>query len=219
MTTVLDTETLQAYQALCSFCGWALFEDLTPELVAGFAEQADLFAEAPFSTVAPEESATIASVFTKAAEDKESFELLRQDRSYLFYMTGVSHTSPYESVYRTDDETVFGPTTLEVRAAYKVRNLEFPLAASQPDDHLGLEFMFLAHLLGLASQGDETALEDARSFLSDHTLVFASAYLSKVEQQAESAYYRAVAGLCQKTLDALSADLGAIPSAAPYSRG
>ncbi|MDR2197798.1 MAG: molecular chaperone TorD family protein [Coriobacteriales bacterium] len=72
---------------------------------------------------------------------------VKQEHSFLFSMTGQSHASPYESVYRTDDQTMFGPSTLEVRAAYRAQGLQFPRAAREPDDHIGLEFMFVATLL------------------------------------------------------------------------
>ena len=142
------------------------------------------------------------------------------DRTYLFYMVGVSKTSPYESVYRTDDATLFGPTCLQVRKAYEDQGVAFERRASEPEDHLGLEFSFCATLLGrvseqLAAGDDERARETlaaVATFLSEHPLVFAPIYLDHVATRAKSAYYRSIAGICRGTLESLARDLDVAPA-------
>lgn len=220
----LSSETILAYQALCSFSAWALFSDLERESLQGFAQEAAMFSEEPFTSIEPQASACIGGYFERAKTDVEAvYKELHEDRSYLFYMIGASNTSPYESVYRTDDYTMFGPTTLEVRAAYRAYGLAFPQQASEPDDHIGLEFSFVAHLLECAAQGNEAALDDAAQFLSDHLLVFAPVYLANVQTRAHSPFYAAVAKLALATLKALAAELGAqasdVPLIQPFEAG
>lgn len=217
-TPDLSPETCAAYQALCSFCSWALYDDPAPDALRGLAAERALFCEPPFSQVAPDASAAFGELLSAlapdAAEDGPAaaealLDEVRRDRSYLFYMVGASHTSPYESVYRTDDHTMMGPTTLEVRAAYRARGLVFERAASEPDDHVGLEFAFAAHLLGRAAGGEACCLADCRDFLDRHLLTFAPAYLDVLEQRARSPYYRLVARMAQATLASLADALGA----------
>lgn len=215
----LSAESCRAYQALCSFCSWGLFSDPADQL-SMFAEDRDMFAEAPFSQVAPEAALALRDALA-VGEGEEGLKALARevylDRTYLFLMVGSSHTSPYESVYRTDDSTMFGPTTLEVRAFYRANGLRFERAETEPDDHIGLELAFAAHLLDKAASaleaGDaaaaETALSALRSFLSDHILVFAPMYLGNVQRRAKSAFYAAVAGIAEGTLSALADALGA----------
>ena len=69
-----------------------------------------------------------------------------------------------------------------------------------PDDHIALEFAFLAKLF---ERGSEEALDAARSFLAEHLLMFAPAYLASVEGAARTPFYRAVAGVAAGTLRAL----------------
>lgn len=217
---VLSSETCAAYQALCSFCSWALFDDPAPEALRGLAADRALFYEPPFSQVAPKDAAALGDLLAVLAPGADPaagdalLEEVRRDRSYLFYMVGASHASPYESVYRTDDHTMMGPSTLEVRAAYRARGLAFDRAATEPDDHAGLELSFVAHLLGEASEAADDAsragtLAACRDFLSDHLLVFAPAYLGVLEERARSVYYRLVARIVRATLAALAEALGA----------
>lgn len=214
-----SAETARAYQALCSLCSWALLVDPEKERLEALARDRAMFAEPPFSQVAPEAAAefaeTLVPFITESAAD-EAFSAIHRDRTYLFYMVGQSRTSPFESVYRTDDATMFGPTTLEVREAYRAQGLQFDRSDSEPDDHIGLELSFAAHLLGRAADeleggtaANSMALASLAEFLSKHVLVFAPVYLENVRVRAKTAYYRGVAEMTQATLAALAASLGA----------
>ncbi len=220
-TIELTAESCRAYQALCSFCSWGLFADPTDQLEA-FVRDRALFLEEPFAQVAPEAARALHDAL-EAGEGEGLASLIREvhlDRSYLFYMIGASRTSPYESVYRTDDSTVFGPTTLAVRSFYKAYGLRFERAETEPDDHIGIEFAFVAHLLDGAAlaleEGDEEGacrlLSDVRAFLSDHLLVFAPLYLGNVQRRAKTSFYAAVAGIAQASLESLAEVLGASAS-------
>ncbi len=234
----MTVETAQAYQALCAFCSWALLADVGEEDVARLAGDRSLFLEPPFSQVAPRAAEELAGWLAQADGEGGASALAREahlDRSYLFYMVGQSRTSPYESVYRTDDATLYGPTTFQVREAYAAHGLAFGRSANEPDDHLGLELSFLAYLLGLAAEGagesparadaacdpaascdlapdaacDSAALADAAAFLSNHVLVFSGIYLKNLRTRARTPFYRAVAEVAAATLEALAAALGA----------
>lgn len=220
----MTVETAQAYQALCAFCSWALLADVGEEDVARLAGDRSLFLEPPFSQVAPRAAEELAGWLAQADGEGGVSSLAREahlDRSYLFYMVGQSRASPYESVYRTDDATLYGPTTFQVREAYAAHGLAFGRSANEPDDHLGLELSFLAYLLGLAAEGagesparadaacDSAALADAAAFLSNHVLVFSGIYLKNLRTRARTPFYRAVAEVAAATLEALAAALGA----------
>ena len=222
MSTVLPdavsaSETYEAYQALCAFCSWALYADPTEQTMRGMVEGRAMFREAPFTQVADAPSRRLAGIFDEAARGPEAFEALmqqvRRDRTYLFLMAGASKVSPYESVWRTDDATLFGPQTLEVRQAYERGGLTFDRRASEPDDHIGLEFSFAAHQLRAAAGGDKEALALLRGFLADHLLVFGPACLARIAERAKSDYFRSVCGIAAGTLASLAGELGVTASA------
>ena len=212
---ILANETAQAYRVLCEFCSLLLVENPSEETLNRLIDQRELLREDPFSSVAPKEAAALFSLLSEVSTSgSEAFKTeVKRDYTYLFRMVGASHTSPYESVYRTDDRTMFGPTTLEVREAYRAYGVQVPKQGSVPDDHIGYEFSFLAHLMGVAanSEGEGAgdgaparACDDARAFLSDHVLVFAPVYLANVQTRAKEPFYRAVAGIAQATIASLA---------------
>jgi len=211
----LNAEALQAYQVLCGFCATMLYEDLDPEKFERVCAQAHLLLEAPFSDVSPKAAYSLYCLLKPAQAGKQGAELfdeVHRDRSYLFYMIGASHTSPYESVYRTDDRTLFGPTTHEVRASYHAHGLVLRDEANQPEDHIGLEFAFLGHLLGQMFAAHESggvaakqgAHANIRGFLTNHFLVFAPVYLGNLHTRANSEYYRAIANIALHTTQSLA---------------
>ncbi len=214
---VSTAETYEAYQALCAFCSWALYADPTEQTMRGMVKGRAMFREAPFTQVADAPARRLAGIFEEAAGGPEAFEALmgqvRRDRTYLFLMAGASKVSPYESVWRTDDATLFGPQTLEVRRVYERGGLVFSRHANEPDDHIGLEFSFAAHQLRAAAAGDEAALALLRDFLADHLLVFGPACLTRIAERAKSDYFRSVCGIALGTLESLAVELGATASA------
>lgn len=215
-TRNLSLETMNAYCVLGKFCSTFMLDNPTDEVIGHLVDRRNLLLEEPFSSVAPLAAAELHRVLTVAQNrglDLFKIEVSR-DYTYLFYMVGASHTSPFESVYRTDDRTMFGPTTLEVRELYQSWGVQIPKQGSIPDDHLGFEFLFLSHLFDNAQHVVESdaeliehPLDVAASFLSDHVLVFAPLYLNTVETRAQTSFYKAIAQVAQAMLISMSACL------------
>lgn len=218
-------ETAAAFRIMCGLCARLFDERPEAAFITKLAGNRALFLDEPFSSVAAESSRELYDVLAQAGmPGSDAFETfvteVQRDHTYLFRMVGASHTSPYESVYRTDDHTLFGPTTLEVRASYKAHGIQAAAEGSRPDDHIANEFTFLELLLGKiadgsAGVGDEaTALTDVdvadiecaiRAFLSDHVLVFAPVYLKNVQVRAQEPFYRNLAAIAEAMLGAMAA--------------
>lgn len=190
-------EALMACQTMCSLASSLLYPGPDRDRLLALAQASGLLRETPFCTLAEGAALRMADVLDDAAADDAAFDALyqglRQDYAFLFYMVSVSKASPFESVYRTDDATMFGPTTLEVREEYERFGLKLAARDSQPDDHLGIELAFLAELFRRALSDDDAAeqcLAAAHAFVHDHVLVFSPVYLGQVAQVARSAFYR-----------------------------
>ena len=104
---------------------------------------------------------------------------------------------------------MFGPTTLEVREAYRAWGVQVPGQGSVPDDHLGFELLFLAHVLGEAERAmageDEDAdasaaasaearraLDAARALLADRPILILDEATSNVDTRTEERIQRAM---------------------------
>jgi TorA maturation chaperone TorD len=229
-------EATNACQVLCAFCSRLLCESPSASLMERLREQRALLLEEPFSSVAPTAASELEHLLAGAGGEADVAEHdrndgadgsfladIRQDYTYLFYLVSISHTSPYESVYRTETREMFGPTTLKVREQYREQGFTVSAEGSLPDDHIGLELDFLGRLFARLAQemkADDHAAADKttetiRRFLSEHLLVFAPAYLRNFQARAQTPWYRAIGALTQAVVALLAQQMDAQPTDAP----
>lgn len=162
----------------------------------------DLFDEEPFRSADATAARRLREICAEAARAEGGPEALwhltRQDYAYLFYMASASKVFAYESVYRTDDATLCGPTMFDVRETYRRFGFDPDLSGGIPADHIAVELAFLAALFSHAmSVSDEAqaALRAAKAFMDDHVAVFAFTMLDSMRAHARSDWYRAIACL------------------------
>lgn len=172
--------------------------------------EGDLFAEAPFAS---EQSDVIAALATLRAWGEQNragltdvaFDEIRVDYTRLFIGPGTVIAPPWESVHFSEERLTFQEQTLQVRDWYRRFGLRAEKIYHEPDDHIGLQLEFIAHLarLGLAAaeQNDEAALENAvkaqREFLSEHLFRWVTGWCDLVEKNAHTDFYRGMARLCK----------------------
>jgi len=138
----------------------------------------------------------------------EALVELNADHLRLFAGLGKVLAPPWESVYFSDEQQLFQEQTLQVRGWYRKYGLQIEHLHNEPDDHLGMELGFLAHLaqfgLQALAQDDAEAvsllLSDQAAFLSEHLLAWAPKWCELVEQHANTDFYRGIALLVRGTL-------------------
>ncbi len=139
---------------------------------------------------------------------ESEFDAIRSDYTRLFIGPGKVQAPPWESVYFNDSRTIFDERTLQVREYYRKFGLESVRVRQEPDDHVGLEMAFLAHLAGDALKaleaGDQVEVErllDAqRQFASEHLFSWFGSWYKLVEEKAHSDFYRGLALLTKGVL-------------------
>ena len=145
----------------------------------------------------------------------ESPERIARDHDRLYGVSATAAVPPYESVHRGIDRLVFDAQTLEVRRAYQELGLQAPNLNREPDDHVGLEFDFVAQALISAidavadGRNPDEVVDVARTFLGDHLLVWAPVMLEKVATNADTDFMAGVALLSMGALESARALLGA----------
>lgn len=152
----------------------------------------------------------------RSAELGEDAEQIADDHNRLYGDSARALVPPYESVHRGIDKLVFDDATIEVRAAYRELGLRAPRLNREPDDHLGLEFDFVAQALLRAcdatADGDTAGaarlLDLVRDFIADHLARWAPGMLAAVVGAARTQFMVGVARLSLATLDQASAALG-----------
>jgi putative dimethyl sulfoxide reductase chaperone len=173
----------------------------------------DLFAAPPMKVKNQDMDTGLALLLVWSRENKEglSDERLTDltiDHTRLFVGAGQPLAPPWESVYFNEDRMIFQQQTLQVRQWYRRFDLEPEKLYQEPDDHIGLELSFLAHVAGLgiqaAEQGDDLKfdgyLQAQREFLSEHPLRWVQQWSRLAEKYAQTDFYRALAELIRGTL-------------------
>jgi TorA maturation chaperone TorD len=199
------TSTLAGEALVCDLLGKLLYEYPEREWLQGLADEA-IFDEIPFGAEQPEVEAGLQLLQQWSRQSRGgllngALDDLRADYTRLFLGPSKVLTPPWESVQFTEERLVFQERTLEVRRWYRRFGLEVVKLYNEPDDHLGLELAFLAHLArqGLAAlaQGRQAQLAETwaaqREFLQAHPLRWVPGWCQQVVLQAHTDFYRGVA--------------------------
>jgi TorA maturation chaperone TorD len=173
----------------------------------------DIFAEVPFAGAQPDVIAGLSLLQSwsrahRGGISQEAFDAIRIDHTRLFLGPGKVLAAPWESVHFNEERLVFQQETLQVRGWYSRFGLEVAKLHQEPDDHIGLELEFLAHLANLGMQAlqaqdqkrfDEL-LDAQRKFLTEHLLKWSPVWCGLVIQHARTDFYRGVAQLTNGSL-------------------
>ncbi|MBI5301773.1 MAG: molecular chaperone TorD family protein [Chloroflexi bacterium] len=164
--------------------------------------EGDIFSEAPFaSNQAEVESALeLLQAWSRGISD-EALEDVRMDYTRLFIGPGKVLTPPWQSVYFSEERLTFQEETLKVREWYRRFGLQAEKIYQEPDDHIGLELEFIAHLakLGLRAleQNDKAKFEETldaqKRFMVEHLLRWAFGWCEQVHAQSHTDFYRGIA--------------------------
>ena len=168
----------------------------------------DVFAETPFgeSQVEVQKGLELLQKWSQenvSGISEQSILDLRADYTRLFVGVGKVLAPIWESVYFNDGRMTFQEETLQVRKWFRRFKLESEKLYQEPDDHLGLELTFVAHLaqLGLQAleQNDTQALQETldaqRDFLNEHLLRWAFIWANLVKESSKTNFYRGVSHL------------------------
>jgi putative dimethyl sulfoxide reductase chaperone len=131
------------------------------------------------------------------------------DYQQLFVGPGHLPAPPWESVYRSDEHLVFDWPALEVSASYREMGLGTDQTRS-PEDHIGLELLFMAIMAEREAAGEAGAAAVQASFLREHLLAWVPAFCDDVTHQAQTDLYRGLGlltgGMLQQELNLLPVD-------------
>ncbi|MEQ6375633.1 molecular chaperone TorD family protein [Bacillaceae bacterium S4-13-56] len=131
---------------------------------------------------------------------EETVTELRSDYAKLFIGPATVEAPPWESVYRSKRKNVFGLQTYAVRDFFHRFGLELTRKNQEPDDHIGLELLFMSYLIDCISNQkfEEQELIKAQSqFLEEHILTWISDFSNDVQKNANTPFYKGLALLCE----------------------
>ncbi len=217
--TLAQTDVV-AYGLTCKFLGKAFRKPPQPELWQVLVSE-QLFASWPLPAEDPFTQVGLDLLVALTAEPAPTgavLPALRDDYAALFVGPAKLKAPPWESVYLSRDHILFEKQTRQVRAFYAAYGLQFNHIHVEPDDHFGLELLFLAHLFGTAIEriergdyaGQTQVMAGVSQFLQTHLLQWAEPFLARVVYHAATDYYRGLAYLSGGLLSSLCTKL-AVP--------
>lgn len=146
----------------------------------------------------------------------DAFQDLQVDYTRLFIGVDGVLAPPWESVHLSREHLLFQEQTLQVRQWYLRHGLQVVEQDKEPDDHVGLELTFLAHLAAQALsalQDDEDEarfhllLDAQRNFLVQHPLRWVPKWSQQVIGHAQTDFYRGIGALVNGLLLATAKQL------------
>ncbi len=216
-----DRTALLAGQALVlNLLGKLLYEFPDAAWLQSLADEA-VFDDIPFGAHQPAVAAGLALLQQWAQENRNGqldFDALRSDYTRLLIVPGKLFAPPWESAQVDSERQIFQEETLEVRGWYRRFGLQSEHLYSEPDDHIGLELAFLAHMAQLAlaahAEGDQPRVVEMlaaeRAFLTEHPLRWAPAWCAQIGQNARTDFFRGLALMTDGVLTELAAALAPV---------
>jgi TorA maturation chaperone TorD len=213
------TATLVGEVLLLGLLGRALYQEPDIEWLNNLVAE-DVFSESPFGAEQIEIVRGL-EILQKWSREQaggisdQNFTDLRMDYTGLFIGLGSMPAVPWESVYFNRERLVFQEQTIQVRNWYARFGMQIEQINKEPDDHIGLEVLFVAHLasLGLRAieQADDKSLDDVlqaqHDFLSEHLLRWGPAWANLAKEHASTDFYRGIAHLTHGAMLAAAAML------------
>lgn len=179
--------------------------------------QDDVFAESPLGEQQTEIQLGLELLRRWSEENRQAipeaeFNNLKSDQLRLFIGVDRVLAPVWESVYFNENRLVFQQQTLQVRDWYARFGLQFEKLNREPDDHIGLELIFVAHLASRCLTAMEAGnqeevdqlLQAQKDFLAEHLLRWGPAWAKLVKQHAATDFYRGVAHLTHGALLAVA---------------
>lgn len=201
---------------LCGLLGKILYEEPDQAWLETLIRE-DVFAETPLGADQAETQRGLELLQCWANENRNGIsetemKALKQDHLNLFIGVDKVLAPLWESVYFSEKKLVFQEQTLQVREWYSRFQLQAERINREPDDHIGLELIFIAHLASRALQAieenDEAAfnelLQAQRDFLSEHLLCWGPSWAKLVKRHAQTDFYRGIGHLVHGSLLALA---------------
>ncbi len=199
---------LKGYNMLLYFCGSLIMYEPTEECVTDFFSDG-ILKRLPVASSNPR-FIEAAGLLREPCSGKEicKADLIRDYRR-LFATEGLQLAKPRESAYASD----YFPAK-KVREFYDSYGWKSRPGEKVPDDHLGIELLFLTKLIDKYLQLDDEPCscemkKEIHRFISQHIITWLYEWNTKVQENSLSVYYKGIGNLvvaCAEDLSGIFSD-------------
>jgi putative dimethyl sulfoxide reductase chaperone len=124
----------------------------------------------------------------------ETFQKLKYEYADLFLNAGNNPVIPYESFYTDREPSLYGEPLFQMRDFLRKHGLHKDPNFKEPEDHISVEFDFLAELNRREQVGDKTAAQTRADFGRRH-MAWRTEFCAVLHSADTSGFYKALAEL------------------------
>ncbi len=124
----------------------------------------------------------------------ETYQSLKYEYADLFLNAGKNPVIPYESFYMDREPTLYGESVFQMRDFLRKHSLHKDPDYPEPEDHISVEFDFLAELNRREQVGDKSAAETRMDFGRRH-MAWRTEFCAVLHSADTSGFYKALAEL------------------------
>jgi putative dimethyl sulfoxide reductase chaperone len=202
-----ENNILKAYNMLFYFAGTMIMWDPSIECINDFWNQ-EIIKKLPVSSRNPRFIMAVSQLRESADDRNSGIEMMKKDFTRLFSVenSGEAIAPPIETRIRrlsTRMQIKAVPPVTEFYSSYgwnsKFRNIF-------PDDHLGVELLFLTLLIEKYTELDDEACNiemrgEIRRYLTQHILTWIPEWNTFVQENAKTKSYKGIATLIQACVE------------------
>ena len=199
---------LKAYNMLLYFAGTMLMYEPNHECIRDFWNEG-ILKTLPVSSNNPRFVKAASQLRNSISNDDGTFLMMKEDYISLFNGSGSSFAPPYESVYRSKDNLMFDIQTTEVRDFYRSYGWESNFKNKIPDDHLGIELLFLTLMIEkYLDLDDKVCHVEMKSeiirFIDQHILSWVPLWNEHIQTYANTLSYKGIGTLIHACVEDMS---------------
>jgi TorA maturation chaperone TorD len=196
---VQEHNVLKGYNMLLYFAGTMIMFDPSQECIYDFWSKG-ILKNLPVSSANPR-FIKAASQLRASVDDSNVYKKMKEDFQYLFNRTEKPLAPPYESIYKTREDGSIKVIT-DVTEFYKSYGWESKFKDRIPQDHLGVELLFLTIMIEKYLElDDEACNSEMRNeicrFIDQHILSWVPDWNDNIQEQAITLGYKGIATLIQ----------------------
>ena len=198
---------LKAYNMLLYFGGTMIMWDPSNECIHDFWTQG-MIKSLPVSSHNPRFIKAASQLRSSINDEASRHDRMKDDYLSLFTGTGTPLAPPYESVYKYKHHHLQGKQHDEVRVFYRSYGWESRFKNKLPDDHLGIELLFLTLMIEkYLEMDDDVSRREMRSeirrFINTHLLSWVPQWNDDIQKSSSTMSYKGIGTLIHACIEDL----------------
>lgn len=190
---------LKGYNMLLYFAGTMIIFDPTKECIHDFWSKG-ILKNLPVSSRNPRFIKAASQLRESIVDERSGINMMKEDYIILFSGTGNYLAPPYESAYRSKDHLISDKQAFEVREFYKSYGWESKFQGKIPDDHLGIELLFLTLMIEKYLELEDEACNaemrnEIRRFIVQHIMSWVPDWNINIQEHAKTLSYKGIGTL------------------------